>query len=86
MTSLGGPESDKIEQLERRVAVLESMHPRLSSRYPYTYACDYIRERFGLGSRADASEKMEEISKLLGQNDTKGVAVAFAEAFLALGA
>ena len=46
-------------------------------RYPYTYACDYIRRVAGYNSegtklsRADASRIRAEIAKVLGMDDSE---------------
>jgi hypothetical protein len=75
--------SNQFEELRARIEALESANPRLSGRYPYTYACDYMRSHFGIDSRSDASQKMVEIAELLGQKNHRYLAIAFAEAFLA---
>lgn len=72
--------------------------PKNHSRYPYTYACDYLRgipdgtpiagitEFTGITSpslsRADASRIMAEIAKLLGMENHQKIAEALADEFL----
>jgi hypothetical protein len=35
-------------------------------RYPYTYACDYIRQTLKMQSRSDASKKIADLAEQLG--------------------
>ncbi len=73
----------KLDELEARIRALELRDPRQSVRYPYTYACDYIRKTFDIETRAEASAAMQKMSEILGQTDHRKVAIAFAEAYIA---
>ena len=73
---------ERIQALENRVNDLEQLNPRNSTRYPYTYACDHIRSKFGVESRADASAFMREMASKLGQEDHRKIAEVFADAYI----
>jgi hypothetical protein len=55
------------------------------SRYPYTYACDYIRQAIGddygkgLISRSAASIAMSVIAIALGHSNSEQIAIALAD-------
>lgn len=72
-----------IEELQKKVNALENKDPRNHSRYPFTYACDYIRSHFGVKSRSEASRKIADISDILNEPNHEKVAILFAEAFIA---
>jgi hypothetical protein len=59
------------------------------TRYPYTYACDYIRSLAGYGvggtklSRGDASQIMKGIASAMGQPNHHSLACALADHYKA---
>lgn len=73
------------EKLETKIVELGQKDLRSNTRYPYTYACDYIRETFGVKSRADAARIMSEMSASVDDRHHHKIATAFAEAAIAAG-
>lgn len=58
------------------------------SRYPYTYACDYLRTYGGYGeqgtnlSRGDASQIMKAVAAALGMDDYHALACKLADFYI----
>lgn len=69
--------------LEERVKRLEAANPRLSTRYPYTFAYDYLREIVGPDvSRAEMSQRVKEAAKCLGLDDPLPLIKRLADAYI----
>lgn len=71
----------EIKELKDRIAILESFDPKNSSRYPYTYACDWMRKHFNINSSEEASLMRQAISNMLELSDGY-VARVFADAYI----
>lgn len=76
--------SDREMSLEERVARLEAKDMTLHSRYPYTFAYDYLREVVGAEvSRSEMSQRVKEAAKCLGMDDPLPLIRRLADAYIA---
>lgn len=54
---------ERFSKLEKRLDNIEwKTYPETHSRYPYTYAMDYVRERYELQSREEAYNFVKNMS------------------------
>lgn len=73
MQPLASPEADKRQAARKGLNMEQAMEN--DTRYPYTYACDFLRGLAGYGeggtklSRADASQVRQGVADALGMPD-----------------